>query len=125
MREVHLVAGVLEQLGQPFPTVVASTAIRVSPSSAPSSSRNVSRSLTTRRESTSSPCSSIAATCERLRCKSIPTEFVTWASRESGVHQHPGYSSGTGSLRGPPLSWHQVAAAVFVLVRCQSLTRWR
>jgi hypothetical protein len=53
---------------------------QVAAENAASSSRNVSRSFTTRRESVSSPCSSITAICERRRCRSMPIQRVPFST---------------------------------------------
>ena len=83
VREMHVIAGLLEQLGQPLPAVGRlQRDVRRRPGS-PSSSRNVSRSLTIRRDSVSSPCSSMIAICERRRCRSMPTQRVALAHGRS------------------------------------------
>src|SRR5438034_10780830 len=50
------------------------------------------------------PASSSAAMCERLRCRSIPTEFICGPPRSGVISVRPGHSApGTRSLGGPLL----------------------
>src|SRR5437588_8840989 len=79
----------------------------LSPSRPPSNSRNVSRSLTIRRESVSSPCSSITARCERLRCRSMPTEFMRGPRGVRVLVAPEAYRLGHRSARRPAPSWDQ------------------
>src|SRR5437870_5267968 len=77
MGEVELVVLALQQLGQPFPAVGR---LKCDPRFAVEPREQLQErlgSLTIRRERCRSASSPITATCERLRCRSMPTEFIS------------------------------------------------
>ena len=112
VRQVELVALILEQLGEPLPAIgrlKCDLALAVEPSEQLQKRIAV---ISIRRERSCVPSSAATAMWERLRCRLTPTEFVCRASFDPGFCCTRGHSaSGTGSLGGPFVHGISIQAA--------------
>ena len=110
---VQLTALALEQLGQPLPAVGRLQRKPRVLDELPEQLTEAIGSLTNRRESSCSPCSSTTATCERLRCRSIPTYTMRGPPSVPEHNARPGHNApGTGSLGGPLI--HGIKSACWI-----------
>jgi hypothetical protein len=108
---MKLVALSLQQLGQPFPAVSCLERDSRLPVELRQQLEERLGSLTIRRERSTSPCSPMAARCERLRCRSMPTEFIRGPPSVRGLTLRPRHiAPGTGALGGPLL--HGIKSAL-------------